>query len=139
MRAFALLDLRDALPTLVLLAAVLIAYALIDDTLTFLLVMGVAIALAVAGYRYAKAGERGARQREQRARFNELLDPTERRARQVARTVPFCVALALGIIAGRGLLDGIVFAIAAAVGFVAAQVIFAAWLSARRSGAERFG
>jgi hypothetical protein len=139
MRALVFLDLRDALPALVLIAVALIASALLDDALTFLLVVGLAVALVVAGYRYGEAGQRGARRRELRARFDELLDPTERRVRQVARTLPLCVALVLGVVAGRGWLDGIVFGAAAAVGFVAAQMIFAVWLNARHSGPEPFG
>lgn len=131
MKALAFLDLRDAIPALVVIAVALAANAVFDDAVAFALVVGATLALVFGAYRYAEAGPRGVRRRQLRERFDEALDPSERRARQVARILPLGVAFALGVVAGGGWLDGIVFGVAAAIGFVLSQVIFALWLNAR--------
>ena len=112
---FAFVDLRDAAP----------AY--------------LGIVAVFAGYGYLEAGARGDARKRARERFDAGLSATERRWRQVARMLPLGVAVAVAVVAGNGLFDGSVFAIAAAVGYLLSQVVFALWLTAMRSGGERRG
>jgi membrane associated rhomboid family serine protease len=136
---FAFVDLRDAAPAYLGIVAVFAAHAVVRNDVAFALIVCGVIAAVFAGYGYLEAGARGDARKRARERFDAGLSATERRWRQVARMLPVGVGVAVAVVAGNGLFDGSVFAIAAAVGYLLGQVVFALWLTAMRTGGERRG
>jgi len=118
---FAFLDLRDAIPAYVVIAVLFAADAALEDALTFVVVVCGALAVVFGGYKYLETGPRGAARRQARERFNAAPDATERKARRATGAMPLGVAIVIAVIAGDGLLDGRVLAVAVPLGYLSAR------------------
>jgi hypothetical protein len=130
--AAALPDLRDALPGIVGVAGLFFADMLVDGwTLAIVDICVVVAALGIVWLRDRTS--RGAERREARRWWEATMDSTERAALRAARSLPFVAGLVASGLLKHGF-DVRIFAAALVVGFVIAQVVFALWLTRRRSG-----
>lgn len=127
-RTGVLLEVREAIPAIVALAAALAASALLDGW-SLVVVLAIIVAGMFAAFAYRDRSARGIDRGRARERFAAQLDRTELRARDGARLGPLVVAIALATIDG---FDARVFALASLAGFLAAQLLLGLWLHARR-------
>jgi len=127
-----LADLRDALPGIAGVGGLFLAERLADGwTLAIVDICVVAAVLGIAWFRDRTS--RGAERREARRRWEATMDGAERTALRATRLLPFVAGFVASGLFKHGF-DVRVFAAALVVGFLIAQVIFALWLTRRRSG-----
>jgi hypothetical protein len=137
LHACAFYDLRDAVPAFVALAVLFVADAMVDDVVATAAIVVTAIVGMFAAFTYLQAGERGAKRRQVRERFDAGLDAIERKARRAAAGLPLGVAIASSAVVEGGLPDFLVAGALTAIFFLLSQVIFALWLNARRARRKR--
>jgi hypothetical protein len=135
--AFAFYDLRDAVPVYVALAFLLAADATVDNTVVIALIVVATIMGMFAAFAYVEAGDRGAKRRRVRERFDAALDAAERKARRAAAGLPLGLAIVSSAVVDGGLPDFRVAGPLTAVFFLLSQVIFALWLNARHARPKR--
>jgi hypothetical protein len=123
-----LLDLREAVPALVALLAVLVAEALIDGALFVVVVVLIVVGM-FAAFAYRDRSPGAIERASSYQRFLAQLDGTERAARTAARLLPLVVAIGLEAVVG---FDTRLFATVVIAGLVVGEGLFGLLLVVRR-------
>jgi hypothetical protein len=132
MRGLVFPDLPEAVPIIAALGGLFVAEQLLDGWALALVATAIGVAL-LSGLSYRDRTRRGRERRDARRRFEAAMDGTERSALLAVRTLPLVVGIIVGLLWSGGF-NVRVAAAAVLVCFLVAQIAFAVWLTARRSG-----